>query len=584
MLYALIFFALLALVFPVGLYPYQDMFRDFLTYVSVILVFLHVVWSKRIRFFYPNFIVFFPAFIGVLVLNYYFSESTVDYSFNWYFLAFFLCLLVAISSASYAASFSREAVSKRLAEFLITAFLFSACFGLMRYYGVLGYIFPVVTQDGDRLIGPMGQPNLLAILTALSLSALIFLKRKEVVTAGWIFYPVIFLMFYIGSLTGSRAWYFCALIALTPIMVDCFRFLKKDWRQNSSSSARSGSTTILAFLVISWAAPHIDTAIAGPLIESGFVDRVSSLEMYEKRAVAGSSGRLDEWQKILNNYSGMEFPWLGYGPGKYGVFSNKYALDQMALTSGRIWNHAHNIFINFFVELGLVGFLVFVFFALYLSFVIYKSGFGARNEFLVSIIIILAAHNLVEFSLWYMPFLALFIFAFALMDRSREFQFSERWIMRFVGVLILSVFLPLGAYVAKDMVEVTKVMYKDQPDFMDQRVLRDAARSSIVGNGALSVLILRFAPPAYAVSNELKMVDTVARWRPEPLFVLRRATLLAASGETERACKAIKNVIELYPDTANAIQDELLYLSGKTDLEVATYLPCIAAGVGRWVE
>jgi len=124
---------------------------------------------------------------------------------------------------------------------------------------------------------------------------------------------------------------------------------------------------------------------------------------------------------------------------------------------------------------------------------------------------------------------------------------------------------------------VTRAMYKEQPDFMDQTALRDASRSGIVGNGALSVLILRFDPPAFGVGRELNLIKSVANWRPEPLFLLRKATLLAASGESERACEAIRRATRLYPYSVNTLLDELAYLSTKSDLKPENYLKCLAA-------
>jgi hypothetical protein len=576
-----LFLVLLAFAFPVGLYPYQDMFRDVLTFASGLLILCHILWAGRFKRSVPGFILFVPVFCLGLALNYLMTSPNVLFSYYWHFLAFGLAGAVAISVASLAETWTKETVVRYLAVFLIAVFCFSALFGLMRYYGILGYFVPLITDEGTRLIGPMGQPNLMAVLTALALGAIFYLRNRGLLSSTRGFIGLAVLAFYVGSLTGSRTWYVTAIVALWPSIAAVFRFgkLKLINRELSRNGQKTRSALIIValFVIVSLLAPKIDALIADSLKEIGFIERINASEMYENRSLIGSSGRLDEWKNALSGITTMEHPWFGYGVGRYGVFSNELKLNDLTVSNGSIWLNAHNVFLNFMVEWGLSGVLILLVFVGYLLSLITKVQPSSENVFLVCVLLILMLHNLVEFSLWHMPFLAIFIAAFTLLDNRHSFDFSNHWIRRVIVLSVLFVFLPFGAYVAKDMMVVTQVMYKKQPDFMDQTALRDASRSAVVGNGALSVLILRFDPPALGVGPELNFIESVVNWRPEPLFLLRKATLLAASGESERACEAIKRVTRLYPYSVNTVLDELTYLSVKSDVKPEDYIKCIAA-------
>ena len=66
--------------------------------------------------------------------------------------------------------------------------------------------------------------------------------------------------------------------------------------------------------------------------------------------------RLAHWQAGQHMFD--DHPWLGVGIGNYGTFYGDYAPPHWYLPLG----HAHNIFINFLAEIGVVGFAAFLFF------------------------------------------------------------------------------------------------------------------------------------------------------------------------------------------------------------------------------
>ncbi|NMT65212.1 PglL family O-oligosaccharyltransferase [Marinobacter orientalis] len=580
-------FLVLAFVFPVGLYPFQDESRDFFAFIAAVALVFFVLYNRSIKMAFPFFLVFLPLFAGALILTDLASAPGVDLSFNWYSLVFLFCTMIAIAIASLARTYGPQFIAHNLALFLIAVFLLSAFFGLLRFYGVLGTFIPLITEDGSRLMGPMGQPNLMAILSALSLSAMVYLFRADrlgVKTA----YAGAVLIFYVGALTASRSWYIAAFIALVPLILDTIRGLlpksTKPATYGEDSRKVSAIAILVLFLIVSYGAPKLDAVIASSMIESGFLERVTAEEIYQRKSIAGSTGRLAEWSKVVLNLDKMDNILVGYGPGQYGTFSNQISVEESLRGNTKVWNHSHNIFINFFVEWGVVGFVLIVSFFGYVAFRALRTEKTAPNIFLISVISIFVFHSLVEFSLWYLPFLAIFIAALTLLDARKGIDAMSGSSRKIVSGILILVFLPLGFYVGKDIYTVIKVMYKDQPIFDDQLALRDASRSSLVGHGAYSVRILRFSPPASGIKYELEAIEQMVNWRPEPLYRLRHAVLLAAAGRTVESCEAIEQTIMLYPDTVTTLQEELAYLDAKGLVDASQYFQCVGHGVEHWVE
>jgi O-antigen ligase len=583
MVYSALLFWLLAFIFPVGLYPFQDFARDFLTVCAALLIFSYLFWQRKSKIYYSPLFLFLPLGLCGLLGSYLATVPSTSISYNIYLIALLVCAWVSLSATELESTHGLNCVVDRLASFLLLASMLCGLVGLVRYYGVLRHVVPVVTDDGDRLLGSFGQPNLTAVLMAIGLSALLLLKSRRYLFGKGCFFGALCFLMYCGTLTGSRTWY----VVVGSIFLVWGVFCLKSHSDNNLVRGqfwRPLSISICVFLAAIWVAPAFDTLVSKPLIDSGYVNRVSAETMYKHRDMAGSSGRLVEWQKVLELDSSSGQFWVGYGAGRYGAFSNEVALEKHLQGNGAIWNNAHNIFINFFIEFGVFGFLFILACYLYIARVVLTAIKSESNIFLISIVGILGLHSLVEFSLWSLPFLATFIAAISLLDRSYSITFSDYKIKRIIVVFFLIVFLPLGVYVGRDAVTVLDVMYNKAPDSSDRFALQDVRRSSIIGGKATSVLVLKFQPPILGRENALAQMEKISGWRPEPLFLLRKSSLLAATGRHEEACSSIAHMIKVYPVTLEPIQKELKYYSEKLGIDSNVYYECIFRGVGNWVE
>lgn len=583
MVYGALFLWLLAFIFPVGLYPFQDFLRDYLTIFGAILLFAIVFWNRKSEISYSSLLIFFPVgFLGLLA-SYMATAPSVSISYNLYLITLLTCACISLSVNGLQSTIGRNFVIKRLACFLLLAAVLSGVIGLLRYYGVLRHLLPVITSDGDRFLGPLGQPNLTAILMAISLNALIFLRFQRYISRNSVFYSLLTFLIYCGTLTASRSWYISVFLVLLLWWLFSLR-VRANKKPVDGSFGKSLLIAIALFLIAIWVVPAADEIISKPMIDSGYVNRISAETLYQNRPGLSSSGRIAEWRKILNvNYQSQEF-WFGYGAGRYGAFSNHISLKQGLQGNGQIWNNAHNIFIEFFIEFGVLGLMFILALFLYISIAALRIGKSGANLFLLSVVSVLIFHSLVEFSLWSLPFLAIFVAVVSLLGKSRSFTFSGVGVKRSFVAFLMIVFIPFGLYVGQDALTVVGVMYNKSPGLNDRFALQDAGRSSILGDKAISVMVLKFLPPLTGIRSELAQVSMLADWRQEPLFMLRKSSLLAAAGEREKACVSIEHTIKLYPDTVVPIQNELNYLRDDIGEDFQTYYQCIFNGVDSWVK
>ncbi|WP_309045399.1 PglL family O-oligosaccharyltransferase [Marinobacter sediminicola] len=586
MIYSALLLWLLAFVFPIGLYPFQDFARGGVTVGAALLLFSYL-FSKRSEVVYcPRIFVFLPLGLLGLLGSYHFTSPSISISYNSYLVVLLACGWISLSAAELRSIYGKEFVVGRFASFLLLASMLCGLVGLLRYYGVLRHVIPLIAEDGDRLLGSLGQPNLTAVLLAIGFSALVFLKYQTSLIKGSWYYGALLFLIYCGTLTGSRTWFVVMFAVFLVWGAHCFKFCSDSNNGNARLQQRFWPSLLISFCLFLgaiWGAPVFDNLVSKHLIDTGYVNRVSAETMYKQREMVGSSGRVAEWRKVQSiNVTSNEF-WVGYGAGRYGVFSNEVAVKKHLQGNGAIWNNAHNIFINFFIEFGVVGMLFILACCLYIARMVFRAEMSVTNSFLVSIIGVLGLHSLVEFSLWSLPFLSVFVISVSLLDKSFLIKFSDFKVKRGIVVLCLIVFLPLGGYVGRDALTVIGIMYKQNPDSNDRFALDDVRRSSIIGDKAASVLILKFQPPISGMSNALAQMRKLADWRPEPLFVLRKSSLLAATGQYEEACLAITHMIKLYPITIEPLQKELDYYSDQTSLDSDVYYKCIFLGVGSWL-
>jgi len=581
----IIFFALalISFLFPVGLYPVQDFVRDYIMAAAAIALMVFVALKSGRDFFVPRLLIWLAPLFSVF-LFYFVSREGSEYSYFQYALAFVFVVIFSISVANSIFLYGYQRVVIFLSRFLVCLSVLSVFFALFRYYGALKYIVPIVTADGDRLIGPMGQPNLMGVLVSLGIGStyyLVYIKKSISVLSGGL---VLCVLYYAAPLTGSRS--AIILLIVVSILFLYYRFRLTKFSGFVSCSGLGTALLPIVFLILSlFLVPKIDSVISAYLNEAGYLNRVNADEMVKRIVEPRSNGRVAEWSKV---FSGI-YPdslWTGHGIGRYGAWSNKAEVALNYRGNGAVWNHAHNIFVQFYVEWGVVGFLAFLvicFWVVKLAFL--KLGRGISGDDFVPVVIlcVFVFHSLVEFSLWYIPFLAIFLTALVLLGGSTKFSWSRRYAPKVLALIILVYSVTMFLYVGKDVLTVLRVMYKDQVVGADLWALEDASRSRIVGYFSNLVMVSRFPPLKAGSDRALVRYDELSSWRPYPLYKVREASLSTLYLPFEEACAKISELVVLYPDSVGLIQMEIAELEPTGSMgEVLEFDECVVRGAVHW--
>jgi len=584
---------LIAIPFSVflNLPPLPDFPKQLLG-ILVVLVFVQVVlfrsgktvsYSKMLL----PFLLVMAWFGLVSYLNYgdfYFSL------WNLIFVMFFggLCLVLSPCAVRV---WGDENVKRTISFGLVLAASVVCCFGLLRFYGIFKFLVPWVQVDGNRLIGPWGQPNLTGLIIVLGLMSLVSISsaRNKVLGAAFLFISAIFI--YSGIMTGSRAWLVLFFGYIFLLFISGFTASEPRGRFFLSGSRLSALVLLFVFSIIYPVSDDIDASIAGPLQEYGVLDRYQASEMLERHKDFSGGARLNEWKKIYLYPILAEDPWFGYGVGRYGAFSNQAAVERGLIGHNKnYWNNAHNFLIMALVEGGFIGLFLVASAFFVLLFCLLKNVLAGVSFYYSSLAIVLLVQNLVEFSFWYLPFLFLFLFVVGLLFKSGRFDFSHAGTVKSLSVGVALVFVPIGFLASKDYFTITNYFYKSfysvaRVEGADEYALKLSKTSDILGYAAWETDILANQPPVNNWEHQLSRVVELWTWRPIQAYSVRRAGLLTALS-SEKACNALRTTTLLYPDSFPKLNEELrfFYSIKGEEYPIKSYLSCAMSGMNRWLD
>jgi len=199
---------------------------------------------------------------------------------------------------------------------------------------------------GARSFGFFQDPNLYGGYLLISLTTVVAAEVMK--NSKWTIVQLLIIMTGI-VLTASRG----SLVSLIVVLIMAFSFVAS-WRVRLIIAAAGSAAGALLYAVVSgqfggsWLAPAIDR-----LNESG--------------REAGDDPRFQMWTRAISLWN--DRPLFGVGIGQFGRFSidiNGYREDDV----GQI---AHNTFLSFLVETGILGFLLCVAGILFLAFRVYRD-------------------------------------------------------------------------------------------------------------------------------------------------------------------------------------------------------------------
>lgn len=299
-----------------------------------------------------------------------------------YIISFWYCIVV-----SYNIRINNENHDSTILFFcyvVLLAGLLSCLIAIFQWLNLFKNFLPDI-GTGNRPYGHLGQPNQLATFLFMSISALIFIFEKNKIKDCYFLIIGCFLVFTI-SLTQSRtAW------IVAPLFF-CYLFFKFD------TIIYKIKKNYLAILFSFFAVSILILPFINRFLKFLSFQGMNTASVSER--VTSGYGRLDIWNQMIHAI--IQKPLAGYGWYQTSVAQ----FNVINTYTGKEWvESSHNIFLDIFVWCGIPIGLILIIYLIYFIGSIFLTSSNFDSVMIISMLIPVVVHSLLEFPLFYSFFL-----------------------------------------------------------------------------------------------------------------------------------------------------------------------------------
>ena len=427
------------------------------------------------------------------------------------------CALVALACTPW---LSRAQSVRALAWSLVTAAGLSALIALLQWFGQEGALRPLVAQASPGMAyGNLRQPNQLASLLAMGIWAALWLRRNRKQAAS----PMA-LALYVALISAALV-ASASRIGLVHIVVLWLVCIGWWWHVDRPANRTAAWT--LPTLASGVLALYAMGVLVAPSIEGwlGSSQRDLVARLASGESTCGS--RLILWNNVLHLISLK--PWTGWGWGNldWAHYTTLYQGPRFC----HILDNAHNAPLQLAVELGLPA-ATLVCGLLLLSIWRAKPWAEADSARRLAwgILLVVGAHSMVEYPLWYGPFQFISICALLILLTSNAQSADQNWLNRgqtpqSPSAVPAMLAAALGGaaliYVAHDYWRVAQLFLAS-----DQRASRYAedtlnkVRDTRIFNSTVDFATVSITPVDVKNANQmLDLAERTLHYSPEPRVI-----------------------------------------------------------------
>ena len=315
--------------------------------------------------------------------------------------AFLLCNLAVYLKQTLGA----ENVTLRLAKFIVLGGIINVIFVALQVAFNAGIHIPYMPKSPTY--GLISQSNHFANYMALATASLIYLYAKEQLAIKKLWLGLIAFLVLL-AFSGSRStWLY--LIAFTIIT---FIFQQKAKKSDININEFQQVFKICLILVPLFAILQATLFYTIPDLIKLPTERLLSGEGNTSNSIRWAIW-YDSWHIFLQH------PWIGVGAGNIRWQSFLMLTSPTLNSTGLVFEHAHNLFLQLLTELGIIA-------ALLTLVTIWKwikswwvnLNISFENCWLISILAVIGIHSMLEYPTWYTYFLGISAFLFGLGEQS----------------------------------------------------------------------------------------------------------------------------------------------------------------------
>lgn len=435
---------------------------------------------------------------------------------------------------------SAEKIAGTLAKGLVIAAVINAVFFVLQILQRLGWQVPIPTLQS---YGMLAQTNQFSDFINLATVSLMYLYSKKQIRFKTLFTGLLAGLTLL-SFSGSRSSVlYLAIIALLNFLL----YMGLRHQSKDTSTARQLLHISLLLLPLFFLLQILLTTFLPQALIQTPITRTM-----ETMGTPSASLRWQFWHTSLALFS--QSPWLGIGAGQMR-WQTYLISDNPIINPARIFfEHAHNLLLNLLAEMGLFAAVMVL-----LGVAIWAYGFFKRNAltweswWLLGLLAIIGAHSMLEYPLWYTPFLGICAFLLgagetASLDLHRLSR-SAQQLLKFSLIVVLI----YGAYQLNVMqlgyrkleTQITAASQADMSDSQKQVFVEEmiwVAEHTLLAPYAELVLATYMRPNLAQSDVQLKIVESAVHFIPLRVPTLHYVILLELQHRHIEAMQHLKRI------------------------------------------
>ncbi|MFE8072071.1 Wzy polymerase domain-containing protein [Marinobacteraceae bacterium S3BR75-40.1] len=510
-----------------------------------------------------------------VLLSYSLNDFSMPAAGMWVLVYWFVGLMTVIWFSRLTAALSVSRVVDILAILFVFSLLIQSMLGVAKFYGFLHY-FWIYEAGTSRLPGLINQYNLTASAVLIGASSAVYLYVKGALRLAFVGL-LIYLAAYTAILTDTRSVLVYALVIVAAIFI-----VFANAPAHSVTRRRIVNVSLASIAVVLVA--FLSVKPMDRLLTSLGPDDLGrpAIENAEKTRTFSDMGiRVSEARKIKAGIS--DHFWFGVGPNNYAAYS--YQWDDLlpeARRPGSLPTHTHNIFTMVFAEEGLLGLLVLVALMGWIGWRLWKSPKNLEWYWLAVVLGILFFYSNVEYPLWYMHYLVLFLGVCVLLLPMHRIKLDSRSLAFGLSAVVLIVFVFLGSNLVRGYWTLVKA---DSESLWGPETVQNVTLwqgDSLLGPYATLLAFQRLLPGADEYEVEAEKVAQMMAWRPHNLVLSRKIELDILRGDAAEACKVADKAIRFYSSVYKKLKADLPLIESYRNVDVAPYRACIEEAYRRY--
>lgn len=402
----------------------------------------------------------------------------------------------------------------------------SILIGLAQYTGVAASFGGTFIYSAGKVYGNLAQRNLYSTYLLIFSCVLCAVAVRHVVK-DWLVLGGLALAAFLLTVAGSRM-VLLDVFLVVAVLAWLYRVRRGD------QQLERFSFLFLSFSII--------------LVVLQFVFISGGMSGASRITAVGDAPRVGEWLKGLQIL--MDNP-LGVGFGNYAKASFVYQLGEEG-GSQITWSHAHNIVIQFLVEFGLLAVPLLLAGVLLGGRLLYRAlGSDLDRVCFAICLIFLVVHSFLEYPLWYMNFLLLFVSFIGVTNTEARVGYKANSIRFGAGVALIVLVM-----VSYDYIRTLDYRNADREARVNVERMTDLLSVSLNPLLAWSAdkLLIEYLIPDGGPEAGFKLCQSIFMAEREPLYpYLERVALMAlADGKFDLASSVLKSRYAVYsrlPDT-----------------------------------